>query len=452
MENYDVAIIGGGPGGYLAAERAAGAGLKTVLFEEREVGGVCLNEGCIPSKALLYSAKILTNARHAAEYGVSLTGDAVIDQEYVIKRKAKVVRTLVAGVKAALKKEGAVLIKGKVKMLSGDTAECGGEQYKAKNLIIATGSAPSLPPIPGLKEGLEKGYALTNREILDLTVLPESLAVIGGGVIGLEMAAYYSAVGVRVTVIEMLEKIAGATDAEISEALMKILTKQGVTFELGARVTELSEGGVRFERGGESFFAAAEKILVSIGRRPVLPEGAAEAGIRIERGAVVTDEFMRTNLEGVYAVGDVNGKLMLAHTAYREAETAVNNILGKADKMDYSAVPSVIYTTPEIGSVGETEESALKKGLEIKTAKLPMTYAGRYVAESNSKDGMCKVVTDAVTGRILGAHVMGSYASEYIVEMASMIALGVTVEEMKKLIFPHPTVSEILRETIFEIK
>lgn len=261
MENYDVAIIGGGPGGYLAAERAAGAGLKTVLFEEREVGGVCLNEGCIPSKALLYSAKILTNARHAAEYGVNLTGDAVIDQEYVIKRKAKVVRTLVAGVKAALKKEGAVLIKGKAKMLSGDTVECGGEQYKAKNLIIATGSAPSLPPIPGLKEGLEKGYALTNREILDLTVLPESLAVIGGGVIGLEMAAYYSAVGVRVTVIEMLEKIAGATDAEISEALMKILTKQGVTFELGARVTELSEGGVRFERGGESFLRRLKRYL-----------------------------------------------------------------------------------------------------------------------------------------------------------------------------------------------
>lgn len=451
MEKFNVAVIGGGPGGYLAAERAAQSGLKVVLFEKREVGGVCLNEGCIPSKSLLYSAKVLENAKHAADYGINIDGSAMVNQEFIIKRKAKVVRTLVAGIKAKLKKEGVLVIKNQAKILSATEIECDGESYVADNIIIATGSAPLLPPISGLKEAVESGFAMTNREALDLTVLPETLTVIGGGVIGLEMAAYYATVGVKVTVVEMMGKIAGNTDNEISTALMSALEKKGVIFELNAKVTELTESGVRYEKDGESRFVEAQKVLVSIGRRPVLPEGATEIGIAVERGAIVTDECMRTNINGIYAVGDVNGKVMLAHTAYREAEVAVNNIIGKNDIMNYDAIPSVIYTAPEIAFVGETEESATKKGLNFKVVKLPMTYSGRYVAENNSKDGICKIVADMNSGKLLGVQVMGTYAGEFIVEAASLIALGVSIEEIKKLVFPHPTVCEILRETLFEL-
>ncbi len=452
---YDLIIIGGGPAGYLAAERAGHAGLGVLLIEKRYVGGVCLNEGCIPSKALLYSAKLCDGARHGEKYGVTAE-KVVLDHETVIGRKNKVVKKLVAGVKASLKKNNVTLVEG-MALIEGKSEEgylvgAGGETYAGKRLLIATGSVPVLPPIPGMKEGLEKGYILTNREILDLKAVPASLAIIGGGVIGLEMASYFNSAGSRVTVIEMLDHIAGNTDREISEILLKNYQKKGIEFKLGVKVTEIKESSVVYEAGGQVYTAEAEKVLASVGRRPATEGvGLEKIGVELERGRVKTDDRGRTNVPGVYAAGDVNGFSMLAHTAYREAEVCVNNMLGKKDIMRYEAIPSVIYTNPEVACVGETEESAAQKGLEFDMAKVSMMYSGRYMAENEGGDGICKVLVDRKYKKLIGVHMIGNYASEIIYGAGLMIESELRVDDIKELVFPHPTVSEIIREAIFEL-
>ena len=456
MEIFDLVVIGGGPGGYLAGERAGHAGLKTAVIEKREFGGVCLNEGCVPSKTFLNSAKVLDYANHAPNYGVTVEGKTSIDQKFVVERKNGVVKMLVNGVKSTLKRNkvktysAEAFIEGKD--AEGFAIKVGDEKIIAKRLIIATGSMPVVPPIPGLKENIASGLVLTNREILDLTEIPKTLTVIGGGVIGLEMASYFSSVGTKVTVVEMLTKIAGPTEAEISSILQKSLEKKGVIFNLGAKVTAIESDGVVYEKDGKTEKIVSDKILLSIGRRAVTQGfGLENINVNLERGAIVTDDQMRTNVANVYAVGDVNGKVMLAHTAYREAEVAVNTILGKKDAMRYNVIPSVIYTNPEVGSVGETEESAKAKGLDVKCVNIPLTYSGRYIAENTDLNGICKLVVNKKTNTLIGAHVIGSYSGEYIVAVSAMIDLEVDIENIKKLVFPHPTVCEIVREAIFQI-
>lgn len=456
MEIYDLVVIGGGPAGYLAAERAGHAGLKTLVAEKREFGGVCLNEGCVPSKTFLNSAKVLDYANHAEKYGVKVTGPNSIDQKFVVQRKNGVVKMLVGGVKSQLKRNKVTMKTCEAQILGkadeGYSIKVGDETVIAKRLIIATGSMPVIPPIPGLKENIATGYVMTNREILDLEKIPESLVVIGGGVIGLEMASYFSSVGTKVTVVEMLDKIAGPTEKQISGILQKALERKGVVFDLGCKVTAIESDGVVFERNGKSEKVVAEKVLCSIGRRAVTQGiGLETIGVNLERGAIVTDDRMRTNVANVYATGDVNGKVMLAHTAYRESEVAINNILGKKDIMRYNVIPSVIYTNPEVGSVGETEESAKAKGLDVKVANIPLTFSGRYIAENTDLDGICKLVINKKTNTLIGAHIIGSYASEFIVSVSAFVDLEVDVENIKKLVFPHPTVSEIVREAIFSI-
>ncbi|MBO4594894.1 MAG: dihydrolipoyl dehydrogenase [Clostridia bacterium] len=456
METFDLIVIGGGPAGYLGAERAGKAGLKTLVIEKREFGGVCLNEGCVPSKTFLNSAKVADYANHAANYGVKVSGKATVDQKFVVERKNGVVKMLVSGVKAGLKKNK-VTIKNAEAFIEGKSAEgftvkAGEETFTAKRLLIATGSMPVVPPIPGLKENLAAGVVLTNREILDLTEIPKELVVIGGGVIGLEMASYFSSVGSKVTVVEMLDKIAGPTEKELSSILQKRLAAKGVVFNLGCKVTGIEKDGVIFERNGKSEKVSADKILLSIGRRAVTQGfGLENIGVNLERGAIVTDDEMKTNVANVYAAGDVNGKVMLAHTAYREAEVAVNNMTGKKDRMRYNVIPSVIYTNPEVASVGETEESAKAKGLSVKTVSIPLTYSGRYIAENTELDGICKLVVNEKTNTLIGAHIIGSYAGEFIVSVSAMIDLEVDIENIKKLVFPHPTVCEIVREAVWQI-
>lgn len=451
---YDLIVIGGGPAGYLAAERAGHAGLTTLLIEKRFIGGVCLNEGCVPSKALLYSAKLLDGAKHSEKYGVTVT-NATLDQEAVIKRKNKVVKTLVTGIKGKLKKNKVTIVEAAAE-IQGKTTEgyeilANGEIYTGSRLLVATGSMPVIPPIPGVKEGIEKGYVLTNRETLDLTIVPKTFVIVGGGVIGLEMASYFNSAGSKVTVIEMLDNIAGNTDHEISDILMKNYQKKGVEFKLGAKVTKVSENSVSYEKDGQVFEVPAEKILMSIGRRPVVDGlGLDRIGVEVERGRIKVDEKGRTNIPEVYAAGDVNGYSMLAHTAYREAEVCINNILGKKDIMRYDAIPSVIYTNPEVGCVGETEESAKKKGIEFEAVKLSMMYSGRYVAENEGGDGICKVLIDKKHKKLIGVHMIGNYSSEIIYGAGLMIETEMRVEDIKELVFPHPTVCEILREAIFE--
>ena len=452
---YDLIVLGGGPAGYLAAERAGHAGLNTLLVEKRYLGGVCLNEGCIPSKALLYSAKVYDYAKHGEAYGVSCA-DVKFDHGKAIARKEKVVSALVAGVKAAMKANKVTVIEGEG-IISGRSADgfkltAEGNEYTGKNLLVATGSVPIIPPIKGAKEAMDAGVVMTNREVLSLDHIPAELVIVGGGVIGLEMASYYNSVGSHVTVIEMLDHIAGPTDKEISKILLKNYTKKGVNFLLGCRVNEIGNDFVAYEKDGKVERVAADKVLMSIGRRAQTSGIGLEAlGVELSRGAIVTDRYCKTNIAGVYAAGDVNGKSMLAHTAYREAEVAVNNILGKRDIMRYNAIPSVIYTTPEVGAVGETEESAKEKGIDYECANITMKYSGRYVAENETRDGICKVLVDKKNRNVIGTHMIGSYASEIIFGAGIMIETQMRVEDIREIVFPHPTVCEILREAIFQI-
>lgn len=451
---YELIVIGGGPAGYLAAERAGEAGLSTLLIEKRFLGGVCLNEGCIPSKALLYSAKIADNARQGEKYGVDAT-DVVLNHPVVIKRKNKVVRNLVAGVKGKMRKNKVTVVDG-VAYIAGRHAEgyevkVGDESYAGRRLLIATGSVPIMPPIPGVKEGAESGYVLTNREILDLQEVPKNLAIVGGGVIGLEMASYYQSAGSQVTIIEMLDHIAGPTDSEISQILQKNYEKKGIKFLLGSKVTKIEDNAVVYEADGQTHKVEADKVLMSIGRRAATEGlGLENIGVELVRGRVKVDDKCQTNAPNVYAAGDVNGMSMLAHTAYRESEVAINNILGKKDIMRYNAIASVIYTNPEVAGVGETEKTASEKGIDFEVKKLPMMYSGRYMAENEGGDGICKILVDKKYNKLIGVHMIGNYSSEIIYGAALMIEMEMRVDDVKELVFPHPTVSEIIRETIFE--
>ena len=453
-EIFDLIVLGGGPGGYLAAERAAHKGLRTLLFEKRALGGVCLNEGCIPSKALLNSAKTYEHALHASRYGVKCD-NVSIDQAAVVARKAKVVRTLVSGVRAKMKSSGVTVVMAEATIAGKEDGafalRAEGKTYLGKNLIIATGSSPAVPPIPGVREHLGS-FVLTNREILDLTQLPGKLTVIGGGVIGLEMAAYYATVGVKVTVVEMLDHIAGPTDREISTMLQKELENKGVTFLLSHKCLSVEPGTVWAEApNGQKVAIEADKVLLSIGRRANIRDiGLETIGVTTSPAGIVTDTFCRTNVAGVYAIGDVNGHHMLAHTAYREAEVAVNNLTGKPDTMRYHANPSVIYTQPEIASVGRTEEECKEKGIDYEVRKLPMVYSGRFVAENEGADGLCKVIVDKKRRTLLGVHLIGSYSGEIIWGAAEMLEMQMRVSDARQIIFPHPTVSEIIRETLWE--
>ena len=451
---YDLIVIGGGPGGYLAAERAAHAGLKTALFEKNALGGVCLNEGCIPSKALLNSAKTYEHALHAQDYGVSC-GDVTIDQAAVIRRKRKVVRTLVAGVKAKMRQHG-VQVYMEEAVIHGRNGELFAVGSKSgtvygKKLIIATGSSPAVPPIPGVQENLGH-FVLTNREVLELEQISERFVVIGGGVIGLEMAAYYGAVGSKVTVVEMLDHIAGATDREISTMLQKELESKGVTFLLQHACTKVEPGKVWVkDHQGNEIAIDADKVLLSIGRRANVQNiGLETIDVATNRAGIITDSMGKTNVEGVFAIGDVNGHHMLAHTAYREAEVAVNVILGKKDSMRYHANPSVIYTVPEVASVGKTEEECKEKGVEYEVQKLSMRYSGRFVAENEGGDGLCKILIDKKRRTVIGVHLIGSYSGEIIWGAAEMIEMQLRVADARQIIFPHPTVSEIIREVLWE--
>ena len=455
MELFDLLVLGGGPGGYLCAERAAQGGMKVCLFEKKALGGTCLNEGCIPTKTLLNSAKMYRHATESAAFGVTAE-KVTYDHAKVVERKGKVVKTLVGGVGATMKAHKVTVVTAdaviKGRNAEGFAVEANGERYVGKRLVIASGSETVVPPVPGLKEGIASGFVTTNREVLDLTTLPKKLVAIGGGVIGLEMAYYFASVGVPVTVIEMMPKIAGATDPEICAILQKACEKHGMEFKLSAKVLEVKNGSVVYEENGEKKEIACDKVLLAAGRKPATAGiGLETLGLQMDRAAIVTDRFLCTNVSGVYAVGDCNGKLMLAHTAYREAEVAVNHMLGKKDEMRYDVIPSVIYTDPEVASVGLSAEAAKAKGMNVKEIKLPMIYAGRYVAEVDNGDGFIKLVIDTDRNRLVGCFMVGSYASEIIMTATMMVDTELTPARLQKMVFPHPTVAEVIREALFKI-
>lgn len=448
----DLAIIGGGPGGYVAAEHAGAKGLNVVLFEKRDLGGVCLNEGCIPTKTLLYSAKIYENALHGDKYGVNAS-EVTFDFGKIVARKNKIIRKLVAGVGAKMKAHNVQVVKGeaniKGRSANGIEIESNGETFLAENLLVCTGSEAFVPPISGVREAGD--IILTNREILALKEQPKSLVIIGGGVIGMEFASFYNSLGTEVTVVEMLPEILGGLDSEISAMLLDIYAKKGIKFQLACKVTEVKGNEVIYlTPEGATESVSGEKILVSVGRKAVTAGfGLENLGVELDRGAIKVDAKMQTNIPNVYAAGDVTGFSMLAHTASREGEVVVNNLTGRPDIMRYNAIPGVVYTNPEVAGVGLTEEEAQKKGIAYRIAKLPMAYAGRFVAENEGGNGLCKVLVGAAHGEVLGVHMLGNPCSEMIYGACMAIEQEMTLKEMEEVVFPHPTVSEIFKETVF---
>ena len=446
---YFLAIIGGGPAGYTAAEKASKAGKDVVLFEQNAVGGTCLNVGCIPTKSLLYGAKQYYNATHAQKYGVTAENVA-FDFAAMQKRKTIVVRKLVAGIRQRLNNEHCTLVNGFAKILpslqggeGGRLIECNGERYEAENLLICTGSTNFVPPIPGIKDN---PAVWDSTDALAATELPKSIIIVGGGVIGMEFATLYHELGVPVTVIEAMPSILPNLDQEVVQILLDKYRKAGINILTGTKVESLAGGKVT--ANGEIY--EAEKVLVSVGRRANLQGLEALDDLELSRGAIVVDDFMQTNLPNVYAAGDVTGKIMLAHVASRQAEVCVGRMLKQIplQRIAYNAIPSVVYTNPEIASVGITESQAEEFNIAVEVRKLPMTFSGRFMAENEGETGLCKMIVDAKKQTILGVHCIGNPCSEFIAAASFAVRNGYTTHEMQQIVFPHPTVSEILHEIL----
>ena len=442
MNIYDLAIIGGGPAGYTAAKLAGKNGLKTVLFEKNNIGGVCLNEGCIPTKTLLYSAKVYQSAKDAAKYGVSC--DAVTyDLPKIIARKNKIVRKLSAGIRAGMHEAGVETVTGEA-IVRAKEIECNGQIYLADKLLLCTGSETVIPPIPGLSE---TGF-WTSREALETKEVPESLLIIGGGVIGIEFASFFNTLGAKVIVVEMTDEILTGMDKALSALLRNELSKKGIEFHLNARVVAVNGRQIEIEKAGEKSVSEVSKILLSAGRKAVLTGfGLETLNLELFGNGLKVNGYMQTSCPGVYACGDITGFSLLAHTAVREAEVAVGHILGKNEKMSYKAVPGVIYTHPEMAGAGKTEEALRSENVTYTVKQLPMAYSGRFVAENEQGNGICKIL-ESEDGTILGVHILGNPASEIIVIAGIAIEKGLKADDLKAMIFPHPTVGEIIKETL----
>lgn len=445
---FDLAIIGGGPAGYNAAEQAVTNGLKTILFEKNAIGGVCLNEGCIPTKTLLYSAKVFDNIKSASKYGIFPEGTPSFDLGKIISRKNKVVKKLTAGVNSKLSFNGVVIKQGAAFIQKEDNGyiyiNCNDESFSTKYLLLCTGSDTIIPPI----KGLDKIDYWTSKEALDTKELPNKLAIIGGGVIGIEFASFFNSMGTKVAVIEMQPEILGVMDKETSAMLRTDYTKKGVEFHLNSKVIEVTTKGVIIEQGGKEEVIEADKILVSVGRKAITGGfGLENLNIETKKNGVEVNQYMQTNHPQVYAAGDITGYSMLAHTAIREGEIAIGHILGKDEKMSYRAIPGVVYTNPEIAGVGKTEEELNANGESFRVLKLPMAYSGRFVAENELGNGLCKVIVDD-DDRIIGCHILGNPASELIVIAGIAIDNGDTIDKLKSHVYPHPTVGEIIHETL----
>lgn len=453
MSKFFLAIIGGGPAGYTAAEKASKAGKDVILFEQNALGGTCLNVGCIPTKSLLYGAKQYYNATHAQKYGVTAENVA-FDFAAMQKRKTIVVRKLVAGIKQRLNNEHCTLVSGFAQVAYRTdelvTITCNGETYEAENLMICTGSTNFVPPIPGIKDN---PAIWDSTDALVATELPESIVIVGGGVIGMEFATLYYELGVEVTVIEAMPTILPNLDPDVVQILLDKYRKAGINILTSTKVTKIEGNDVYVEssiKDAEKSRITSTKVLVSVGRRANLSGLEALEGLETERGAIKIDDFCRTNLPNVYACGDVTGKIMLAHVASRQAEVAIGRMLKQIplQRIAYNAIPSVVYTNPEIASVGITEAQAAEMNIPVEVNKLPMTFSGRFMAENDGETGLCKVITDAKNHSILGVHLIGNPCSEFIAAASFAVRMGYTTAEFQQVVFPHPTVSEVLHEAI----
>ena len=438
---YDLIVIGAGPGGYEAAAHAGRMGKKVAIIERGAVGGTCLNVGCIPTKAFLRSSQVLSECRGAAAFGVRIPDGFEFDLPTVVARKNRIVATLTRGVASLLKRTGVEVIQGNAELVSRSTVRVGENTWQAANILIATGSRPAVPPIPGI----DSASVLDSTAVLELTRIPENVAIIGGGYIGLEFASFFAETGSKVTIFEMLPQIAAGCDHDIAQRLRQSLVKSGVEIKTSCRVTAVEGNTVHYE---DSQFTAG-CILNATGRAPVVDGvGLERVGIDFDRKGIKTNDRGRTSVPGIWACGDVTGRRLLAHAATREGIVAVNNMFGGDDRIHYDAIPSVIYTHPEVASAGKTEQELKTLGLEYRKAILPMGIAGRYLVEHEAAAGAIKVLTGARYGEILGVHAIGTPASEFIVMAAAMIEMEMCAADVAGIAFPHPTVSEVLKSAI----
>jgi dihydrolipoamide dehydrogenase len=436
---FDLIVIGAGPGGYESAAHAAKMGKKVALIEKERLGGTCLNVGCIPAKTFLRSSKLYHECTQAAAYGIRL-GSLEFDMPAVVERKNRIVNTLTSGVAGMLKRAGVQVITGEARISARNAVQVGSDRYETKNILIATGSKPAVPPIPGIRSDA----VLDSDTVFGLTTVPEKIAIIGGGYIGLEFACFFNEIGSKVTVYEMLPQIAAGSDGEVASRLFQILKRAGVDFQLSSKVLKI-EGGV-IHTGTTATF---DCVLNATGRTPAVRDlGLEEVGVDFGPKGIKTSDQGKTNIPGIWACGDVTGRRMLAHAATREGIVAVNNMFGKKDRIRYRAIPAVIYTHPEVASVGKTEEDLKADGTEYRKSMVPMAVAGRFLIENEGGSGFVKVLTGARYGEILGVHAIGDASSEFIVAAAAMVETEMCVAHASEIVFPHPTVSEALREAI----
>jgi dihydrolipoamide dehydrogenase len=446
MKQFDIVIIGAGPGGYVAAIKARQMGAKVALIEKQDIGGVCLNWGCIPTKALLKSAKVYRQFMHAEEYGIKVKDKSaiLIDWPAMLKRKDGIVKRLTGGIKTLLDRNGVETIKGYAEVIDAHHVLVNGETIETKDLIIATGASPVIPPIEGVKESYERGIIVTSKGILALDAVPNRLVIIGGGVIGIEFATLFAALGTEVTIIEKADNILLAIDDEVRNAYLKILAREKVKIYTKAEVKSVNNNVVMYQLDGELQQIQADKILMSVGTKPNL-NGLEKLNLETTRLGVVTNDKMETSIKHVYAIGDVNGKFMLAHVASAEGIIAVENIMGKESDLDYKRIPACVYGFPEIASVGITEKEAKEKGIKYKTSKFPLSANGKALAEGES-EGFIKIIVDKQYGEVIGMHILAVNATDMIAEAVTTMELEGTVYELAKAIHPHPTLSEIVME------
>ncbi|MBE0700960.1 MAG: dihydrolipoyl dehydrogenase [Acholeplasmataceae bacterium] len=445
MKTYDLIVLGAGPGGYVAAIKAAQLNAKVALIEKDVVCGICLNHGCIPTKTLLKNAKVYKTIQHALEFGVVVDGEISFDWASMLKRKDSVVRRLTGGVSSLLKKNGVDVYQGEGKVLNASQVEVNGEKLETKHLILATGASPIIPPIPGVKEAFDKGIVVTSKELLQIKDVPKRLVIVGGGVIGVEFATLFATLGSQVTIIEKMPGILPTIDDDVRSAYVKILKRDGIEIFVNAEVKKIDEHHVTYLLDGKEQTVEANTILMSIGMK-ANTQGLEALKLTISKQGIETNERLETNVPNVYAIGDVNGKYMLAHVASAEGLVAVENIFGhKKPVMNYNRVPNAVYGFPEIASIGLTEKEAKEKKLDYTISTFPLGANGRAMSE-NEKDGFVKLIVDTKYKEILGAHILAYSASELIAEIGITLELEGTAYELASTIHAHPTLSEIIME------
>lgn len=453
---YDVAVLGGGPGGYEAAIRCAQYGLKTALIEMDKLGGTCLNRGCIPTKALLHGAELYEQAKKAAQFGVNV-GEVTYDYSKIAAHKDKVVKQLVGGVGALEKANGVEVINGFGKLVDANTIDVNGNKVEAENIILAMGSTPSKPPIPGL----DGKNVFTSDDVLAMKELPESFVIIGGGVIGMEFATVFATLGKKVTVVEMMPFVIPGIEEEIRSGLVKNMKKLGVNIITSAKVTSI-EGGdsvkVNYELDGKAQAAEGACCIVSVGRSPMTANvGLEEVGIKFaERNGRPTryisiDDCCQTNVKNIYAIGDITPKIQLAHVASAQGMVAAANCAKKTATMDYNVVPACLYTSPEIAYVGMTEAKAKEAGYEVETGSFNVAANGKAMVMGENQ-GIVKIIAQKTTGKLLGAQIYAPRATDMIAEVAVLMKKGGTVADISDTIHPHPTVSETLMEAAHDVE